>query len=235
MAEPDAFATGSSLHDATRRLFAALAPNYERWSALLSLGQDPRWRGRLVEGLGLQPAARVLDVAAGTGLITRLLEAHEHEVVALDLSGEMLGNARRSGATAVLATAEALPFPDATFDGLTFGYLLRYVTDPWATMRELARVVRPGGMIGMVEFGRPRGVWGPLWRLYTRVVLPLAGLLAGPAWTRVGRFLGPSIDRFHRRFPGDDIAALWAGAGLTDVRIARPSLGGGLIVWARRA
>ena len=234
MSVPDASARETSLNEATRRLFGPLAPNYERWSALLSLGQDQRWRGELVEELGLQPGARVLDVAAGTGLITRLLEAREHQVIALDLSGEMLDNARRRGATAVLATAEALPFPDATFDGLTFGYLLRYVTDPLATMQELARVVRPGGMLGMVEFGRPRGVWGPPWRFYTRIGLPLAGLLAGSAWTRVGRFLGPSIDRFHHRFPGDDIAALWEAAGLTDVRIARRSLGGGLIVWAQR-
>ena len=234
MSASDASAIETSLDDTARELFAPIAPNYDRWSALLSLGQDPRWRRALVERLELPPGARVLDVAAGTGLITRLLEARGHEVVALDLSAEMLTGARRRGATTVLATAEALPFADATFDGLTFGYLLRYVSDPLLTMRELARVVRPGGAIGMVEFGRPRGVWGPPWWFYTRAGLPAAGLLAGRGWTRVGRFLGPSIDRFHRRFPGDAIAALWEAAGLTDVCVARPSLGGGLIVWARR-
>jgi len=234
MSVPHAPAHDASLNDAASRLFAPIAQNYERWSALLSLGQDPRWRGELVERLDLPSRARVLDVAAGTGLITRMLEARGHEVVALDLSSEMLAVARRCGATAVLAAAEALPFPDATFDGLTFGYLLRYVSEPVETMRELARVVRPGGAIGMVEFGRPRGAWGPPWWLYTRVGLPVAGVLAGSGWTRVGRFLGPSIDRFHDRFPGDALAALWEAAGLTDVRVAQRSLGGGLIVWARR-
>jgi demethylmenaquinone methyltransferase/2-methoxy-6-polyprenyl-1,4-benzoquinol methylase len=146
----------------------------------------------------------------------------------------MLRGARKRGARAVLAAAEALPFPDGTFDGLTFGYLLRYVAEPRETLRELARVVRPGGAIGMVEFGRPRGIWAPLWWLYTRVGLPVAGVLAGPGWMRVGLFLGPSIDLFHRRFPSDSIAVLWESAGLTDVRVVRRSLGGGLIVWARR-
>ena len=234
MSVPNASANDGKLHETARRLFAPIAPNYDRWSALLSLGQDPRWRGELVDGLVLPTGARVLDVAAGTGLITRLLEARGHEVVALDLSSEMLSGARKHGASAVLAAAQALPFGDATFDGLTFGYLLRYVAEPRETLRELARVVQPGGAIGMVEFGRPRGIWGPLWWLYTRVGLPIAGVLAGPGWTRVGRFLGPSIDLFHRRFPADAIAVLWESAGLTDVRIKRRSLGGGLIVWARR-
>lgn len=234
MSAGSASAIEKSVHRATRRLFAPLAPHYDRWSALLSLGQDPRWRGELVDGLGLPPAARVLDVAAGTGLISELLGGRGYAVIALDLSAEMLEHARRRGTSAVLGAAESLPFPDATFDGLTFGYLLRYVDEPLETMRELARVVRPGGVIGMVEFGRPRGVWGPPWWLYTRVGLPAAGLLAGSGWTRVGRFLGPSIDRFHRRFPGDAIVALWEAAGLTNVQVARPSLGGGLIVRARR-
>jgi len=234
MSVPDAPASDMAGNLTARRLFAPVAPNYDRWSALLSLGQDPRWRRELVERLGLPSGARVLDVAAGTGLITRLLEARGHEVVALDLSREMLELASQRGATGVLAAAEALPFPDMTFDGLTFGYLLRYVKEPLETMRELTRVLRPGGTIGMVEIGRPNGIWGPPWWIYTRLGLPAAGLLAGPGWTRVGSFLGPSIDRFHRQFPPDAIATVWDSAGLTDLRVARRSLGGGLIMWARR-
>jgi len=234
MPAQDGPAVGPSLNEATRRLFAPLAPGYERWSTVLSLGQDPRWRGAMVAGLDLPPGARVLDVAAGTGLITRLLERRGYETVSLDLSREMLEQAKRRGATTVLASGEALPFPDATFDGLTFGYLLRYVSSPLATMRELRRVVRPGGMIGMVEFGRPGGIWGPPWWLYTRVGLPVAGRLAGAGWMRVGRFLGPSIDEFYGRFPGDNFAALWEQAGLTDVHVSRRSLGGGLLAWGRR-
>src|SRR3989337_2629194 len=116
MSVPDAPASDMAGNLTARRLFAPIAPNYDRWSALLSLGQDPRWRGELVDHLDLPSGARVLDVAAGTGLITRLLEARGHEVVALDLSPEMLNGARRRGATVVIAAAEALPFPSATFD-----------------------------------------------------------------------------------------------------------------------
>ncbi|TAK77681.1 MAG: methyltransferase domain-containing protein [Dehalococcoidia bacterium] len=217
-----------------RTIFAPIAPNYDRWSAWLSMGQDPRWRAEMVAHLDAPPAARVLDVAAGTGMITRLLEKHAFEVISLDLSSEMLGVARSRGATAVLATAEQLPLKSAAFDALTFGYLLRYVADPLDTMRELTRVLRPGGTIGMVEFGRPRGIWRPLWWLYTRLVLPGAAVVAGRGWWKVGRFLGPSIDGFVDRYPDADLIRLWEAAGLVDVRLARPSLGGGLLMWGRR-
>lgn len=215
-------------------LFAPLAPDYERWASVLSLGQDPRWRREMVAGLELDAGARVLDVAAGTGAITRLLEARSCDVTALDQSAAMLTRARERGATTVLATAEQLPFLDAAFDGLTFSYLLRYVTSPADCMRELVRVLRPEGVIGMVEFGRPRGFWGPWWRLYTGVALPAAGAVIGPSWHRVGRFLGPSIEAFHRRFTDDRLRVLWRDAGLVDVRIERRSLGGGLLMWGRR-
>ena len=188
----------------------------------------------MVAHLDASPGARVLDVAAGTGLITRLLEAHGHQVVSLDVSAEMLDVARRRGATAVLATAERLPIADASFDALTFGYLLRYVPEPLDAMRELARVLRPGGAIGMVEFGRPRGIWRPLWWLFTRLALPAAGVVAGRGWSKVGRFLGPSIDAFVDRYSDEALIGLWESAGFVDVRLARPSLGGGLLMWARR-
>lgn len=223
-----------SLNRTAMRLFAPIAPNYDRWSRLLSLGQDTRWRGEMVTRLELPQGSCVLDVAAGTGLISHFLEKRGHKVIALDLSPEMLKRIRPHDASPVRATAQDLPFPDASFDGLTFGYLLRYVTDPGATMRELTRVVRPGGAIGMVEFGRPAGFWGPLWWVYTRIGLPVAGLLAGRGWARVGRFLGPSIDRFYRQYPGNTLTDLWVSAGLTEVRSVRRALGGGFIVWARR-
>jgi demethylmenaquinone methyltransferase / 2-methoxy-6-polyprenyl-1,4-benzoquinol methylase len=223
-----------SLNNVAIRLFAPIAPNYDRWSALLSLGQDPRWRREMVDGLDLPFGSRVLDVAAGTGLITSLLESRGYDVLPLDISRQMLTGARLRSGTAVLATAEALPFRDATFDGITFGYLLRYVSEPLGTLRELARVIRPGGSIGMVEFGRPRGIFGPPWWLYTRVGLPIAGLAAGIGWSRVGVFLGPSIDRFHRDLPVGATQAFWESAGFTAVQVAERSLCGGLIIWARR-
>ena len=89
--------------------------------------------------------------------------------------------------------AEELPFADGEFAALTFTYLLRYVDDPAATVRELARVVRPGGTIAMLEFAVPRGVWRPPWELWVRAGLPVAGRLISPGWHEVGDFLGPSI------------------------------------------
>jgi demethylmenaquinone methyltransferase/2-methoxy-6-polyprenyl-1,4-benzoquinol methylase len=126
-----------------------------------------------------------------------------------------------------------LPFDDGQFDALTFTYLLRYVEDPQATLRELARVVTPGGTIAGLEFGVPRGVWRPLWELYVAGLLPVGGVLTGGrAWWEVGRFLGPSIRTFHSRI---DVVQLWRDAGIADVRAQRLSLGGGLVVWGTRA
>jgi demethylmenaquinone methyltransferase/2-methoxy-6-polyprenyl-1,4-benzoquinol methylase len=223
----------TQLNRKARELFAPIASNYERWAAILSLGQDPRWRGAMVANLRLPPQALVLDVAAGTGAITRLLEHRGARVIAFDQSIEMLGVARQRGATAVRGTAEHLPFRDTSFEAVTFGYLLRYV-DPSVAMAELARVLKPNGEVGMVEFGRPRGFWGPWWSLYTGVILPAAGALIGSGWHEVGRFLRPSIEAFHRRFAGNGLANVWRSAGLTGVRTRRVSLGGGLLMWARK-
>jgi demethylmenaquinone methyltransferase / 2-methoxy-6-polyprenyl-1,4-benzoquinol methylase len=211
-----------------------VASNYERWARLLSMGQDARWRRVMVDGLGLSSGSRVLDVAAGTGSITRLMESRGVEVLAIDQSSQMMQMAKRRGAQVVLATGERLPFADGTFDGVTFGYLLRYVDDVSRCLQELARVVRPGGMMGMVEFGRPAGVRRPAWWLYTRTVLPLAGAVIRSGWWEVGRFLGPSIDAFHRDHPPDRLAAAWRAAGIEELRIRRMSLGGGLVMWGRR-
>lgn len=217
-----------------RELFAPLAPNYDRWSRWLSLGQDPRWRRTLVAGLDLDPGALVADVATGTGAVAALLRERGCRVIAVDQSPEMLARAAARGFNVIQARAEALPFDDASLDGLTFTYLLRYVDDPLACMCELARVLRPGAMIGMVEFGLPRGIWRPAWVAYTRLVLPGVGMLISPGWRRAGSFLGPSIEEFHRRFPDHALIDLWEQAGFSNVRRRRQSLGGGLIMWGRR-
>ena len=219
--------------EVARELFAPIAPTYERWAQLLSMGQDARWRRAMVDGLGLSPGSRVLDVAAGTGSITRLMESRGLDVLPLDQSPEMTQMAKRPGAVAVMATAERLPFADGIFDGVTFGYLLRYVDDVSRCLEELVRVVRPGGVVGMVEFGRPTGIWRPVWWLYTRTLLPMVGAMVRSGWWEVGRFLGPSIDVFARRYPPDRLAAEWRAAGMEDVRFRRMSLGGGLVMCGR--
>jgi demethylmenaquinone methyltransferase / 2-methoxy-6-polyprenyl-1,4-benzoquinol methylase len=217
-----------------RELFAPIAPTYERWARLLSMGQDARWRTALVDGLDLSLGSRVLDVAAGTGSISRLLQGRGLNVVSVDQSPEMTAWAQRRGASSVLATAERLPFADEVFDGVTFGYLLRYVDDVPKCLEELVRVVRPGGVVGMVEFGRPSGLWGPPWWLYTRLALPTAGAAIRSGWEEVGRFLGRSIEAFAQAHPPEVLADEWRAAGLEDVRVRRMSLGGGLVMWGHR-
>jgi demethylmenaquinone methyltransferase / 2-methoxy-6-polyprenyl-1,4-benzoquinol methylase len=219
-----------------RSLFAPLGPTYDRVGAALSFGQDPRWRRFLVGRLP-RDGGHVLDVATGTGLVAQSLLGLGFRVTGVDQSPEMLDRARArfdASVTLVEVSAEALPFDDASFDHLTFTYLLRYVDDPGATLAELARVVRPGGTVAMLEFGLPRGIWRPPWNLWVDVGLPLAGRLISPAWHDVGRFLGPSIRTFHSAFPEPTLLALWRAAGIADVRSKRLSLGGGLVVWGRR-
>ena len=194
----------ANVNQHAKRLFAPLARDYDRWSSLLSFGQDPRWRRAMVTGLELNPGMRVLDVAAGTGLVSALLQEQGCRVVSLDQSPEMLQRASSKGFAAILANAEALPFKDESFDALTFTYLLRYVSDTSGCLRELGRVVRRGGVVGMVEFGCPGGVWRPPWMMYTRVVLPLVGSAISPGWGEVGRFLGPSIEGYTDRIPEID-------------------------------
>ena len=222
-----------------RSLFAPLGPTYDRYAALLSFGQDPRWRRFLVSRIVAGPGDRVLDVATGTGAVAReLIRRHGCTVVGLDQSPEMLAEARRrlgDDVELVEGRAEELPFADAFFDALTFTYLLRYVDDPATTVSELARVVRPGGTIASLEFGVPRGVWRPAWELYVRVGLPSAGRVLSPGWHEVGRFLGPSIRDFYARFPLPRVLELWREAGIADVRAQRLSLGGGVVIWGRRA
>jgi demethylmenaquinone methyltransferase/2-methoxy-6-polyprenyl-1,4-benzoquinol methylase len=227
-----------------RDLFAPLGPTYDRYASLLSFGQDPRWRRFLVSRVPAD-ATRVADIATGTAAVAIELAraAPARTVVGIDQSAEMLAAGRERVAHAGLTErielregrAEALPFADGEFDALTFTYLLRYVDDPAATLRELARVVRPGGTVAMLEFAVPRGIWRPLWDLYVRVGLPLAGRLVSPGWHEVGRFLGPSIRSFYERLPLADVLELWRDAGLADVHCRPLSVGGGVVVWATRA
>ena len=227
-----------------RELFAPLGPTYDRYANLLSFGQDPRWRSFLVSRIP-PDTHRVLDVASGTAAVAIELARAEpaRTVIGVDQSPEMLAAGRDRVGNAGLAgridlregRAESLPFADAEFAALTFTYLLRYVDDVPATLRELARVVRSGGTVAMLEFGLPRGVWRPLWELYVRVGLPASGALVSPGWAGVGRFLGPSIRDFWRAWPEPTLLDAWREAGISDVQARRMSVGGGIVVWGTRA
>ena len=219
-----------------QELFAPLGQRYDRMGALLSFGQDPRWRRFMVDRLP-RDGGHVLDVATGTGLVAEALVARGFRVMGLNKSPGTLAASRKRFVGRVElggAFVDALPFPDGSFDHLTFTYLLRYVDDPHATLAELARVVRPGGTIAMVEFGLPRRLLRPPWDLWVGVGLPLAGRLVSPGWHEVGRFLGPSIRDFYARLPEDSVLELWRRAGIEHVARRRMSFGAGLFVWGRR-
>jgi demethylmenaquinone methyltransferase/2-methoxy-6-polyprenyl-1,4-benzoquinol methylase len=134
----------------------------------------------------------------------------------------------------IQASAEALPFDSASFDHLTAAYPLRYVTDPGATLAELGRVVRPGGVVASLEFGVPQGPARPLWDLYVRAVLPLAGRLLRHGWQEVGDFLGGSIRNFWRRHPLQRQLEWWHAAGLRGVEVRPRSLGAVVVIWGRK-
>jgi demethylmenaquinone methyltransferase/2-methoxy-6-polyprenyl-1,4-benzoquinol methylase len=229
----------------TKALFAGLPSSYDRMGAVLSFGQDPRWRRFMVSRLDSLPAgARVLDVATGTGMVAReVVRRTGAAVVAVDLTHKMLRGGVRETAEAklservqfALADGQRLPFADATFDALTFTYLLRYVDDPGATLKELARVVTPRGVVANLEFHVPVSpMWRPLWLAYTRGVMPAAGRVASRSWYEVGRFLGPSISTFYERWPLERQLDAWREAGVGDAQARVMSLGGGVVIWGTR-
>jgi demethylmenaquinone methyltransferase/2-methoxy-6-polyprenyl-1,4-benzoquinol methylase len=221
----------STRHRHAIELFAPLGPTYDRYARLLSLGQDPRWRAFLVSRLAVGPEDTVLDVATGTGAVAaQLVRRTGCSVVAIDQSAEMLAEARQRVPTRislVQGDAEQLPFPAASFDALTVTYLLRY---------ELARVVRPGGTLASLEFAVPRDpVARAAWELYVRVGLPGLGRLISKGWADAGDFLGGSIRRFWATYPLERQLELWREAGIEAVSHRTMSVGGGIVIWGRRA
>ena len=227
--------------DAAPELFSTIAPQYSWAGAVMSLGQDMRWRRFMVAKLGAVPGSLVLDLATGTGLVSRELAARARvRVVALDPSEAML----RAGLPAndlaglsgrirpVLGRAETLPFGDGAFDAVTFTYLVRYLDDPAATMREIARVVRPGGTVASLEFHAPQRALPRVgWYVYTRGVLPVLGALVSSHWRRTGAFLGPSISRLEERAPLPEQVRWWHDAGIRHVRTREVTFGAAVVMW----
>jgi demethylmenaquinone methyltransferase/2-methoxy-6-polyprenyl-1,4-benzoquinol methylase len=226
------------------QLFAGLPARYERMGAILSFGQDPRWRRALAAASRVPSGGRALDVATGTGAVARevLRRNPGASVVGLDQSEPMLregirrsaGSEVRGRAGFVLGRAERLPFPDESFDAVTFTYLLRYVDDPESTVAELARVLRPGGTMAGLEFHVPDEPWRRVWSGYCRGVMPAIGRAVSPAWHEVAAFLGPSIETFVRAHPLTEQLAWWRRAGVADVRARRMTFGSAVVTWGAK-
>ena len=241
----DASAAPSPRKTHALALFAGLPAHYDAMGAALSFGQDPRWRRALVAAVDPRPQHTVLDVATGTGLVAAALVRRSGcRVVGLDQSPEMLARARarfaadpelRERVELVEGTAERLPFPDQAFDALTFTYLLRYVDDPAATLRELARVVKPGGPHRRRSSSACPAAWPATPGGSTRAsACRSSGASSRATGTRSGASWGRASTASTLATRCDELTQRWREAGIASVRVRRMSLGGGVLTWGVR-
>jgi demethylmenaquinone methyltransferase/2-methoxy-6-polyprenyl-1,4-benzoquinol methylase len=221
-----------------RAMFDRIAGVYDLMNSVMTAGLHHRWRARAADLAAVGPGARALDVATGTGDLAIELARRVGpggEVVGSDFSEKMLGLARRKAPALRFEWGNALelPYPDGAFDAATVGFGARNFSDLDRGLSEMARVVRPGGTVALLEFGVPRGIWRPPWELWVRIGLPAAGRFISPGWHDVGRFLGGSIRAFDARWPLPRLVSAWREAGFGDVQARRLSLGGCVVVWGR--
>ena len=215
-----------------RGMFDRIAGVYDLMNTAMTAGLHHRWRERAADRAELAPGDLALDACCGTGdLAFELARRVEPEgrVIGSDFSESMLDLARKKAADRNVASvrfefgdALALSYDDGTFDAVTVGFGVRNLADLEGGLRELARVLRPGGTLAVLEITRPRGILKPFFRLWFDVVVPLLGrvLPGGEAYT----YLPASV----RRFPGpDDLSALLESAGFESVRYRL--LGGGIV------
>ena len=221
-----------------REMFDGIAFRYDLTNRVLSMGTDVGWRRQVIRGLKLSRPARVLDLATGTGDLAlglaRALGAGSR-VVGCDFSMPMLAQARDKARAAgaeqcawCQGDAMALPMTDDAFDGATISFGIRNVDDPLGALRELRRVLRPGGVLGVLEFGQPSGrLFGAVFSWYSRVMIPRIG-----GWLTGAREAYEYLPRTSAAFPcGEAFLALMARAGFGELTMRRFSLG---IAWCYR-
>ena len=217
------YESGTLEPESVRGMFDRIAPVYDVMNHVMTAGLDRRWRKLAVHEV-VWPGDRVLDACCGTGDLAVEAERRGGRVIGLDFSERMLERARKKsgGIEWVQGDALALPFGDGEFDAATVGFGVRNLADLEAGLRELARVLRPGGKLAVLEITRPRGILKPFFRLWFDVFVPLIGkvLPGGKAYT----YLPASV----RRFPGpEDLTGLFERTGFADVRYRL--LGGGIV------
>jgi demethylmenaquinone methyltransferase/2-methoxy-6-polyprenyl-1,4-benzoquinol methylase len=166
---------GPEKTEKVRSMFDAIAPRYDLINRLMTFGLDQAWRRATVSALGLPTNSLLLDLACGTGDLTRLAQKQGHRVIGADLSRGMLA-ANSSGVPLVHGDCSRLPFPDASFDGLICGYALRNFTELDGAFAEMARVLRPGGRLAVLEVDAPTSkVLGLGYRVWFDHVVPVMG------------------------------------------------------------
>jgi len=200
--------------DSVRTMFDRIAPVYDLMNRVMTAGLDQRWR-RLTVADVVRPGDRVLDACCGTGDLAVAAARAGAEVTGLDFSERMLERARRKSAAIAWVEGDllSLPFEDGSFDAATVGFGVRNVADLPRALSELARVLVPGGRLGILEITTPRGPFAPFYRLWFDRIVPVLGKLLrrGDAY----EYLPASV----RRFPGpDELSALLHGVGLGHVR-----------------
>jgi demethylmenaquinone methyltransferase / 2-methoxy-6-polyprenyl-1,4-benzoquinol methylase len=215
--------SGTLAPAAVEAMFDRISPVYDPMNRLMTAGLDRRWR-RLTVAAAVRPGDRVLDACCGTGDLALEAQRAGGRVTGLDFSGRMLERARRKSSAVewVRGDVLALPFSDGSFDAVTVGFGIRNVADLEAGLRELARVLRPGGRLGCLEITRPRGLLRPFFAVWFDGLVPLAGkvLPGGAAYT----YLPASV----RRFPGpEDLGDAMRRAGFGE--IGWRLLGGGIV------
>lgn len=214
-------------------MFDRIARRYDRANAVLSMGQDRRWRRVAVRSSGAKPGDAALDVACGTGALTRALSRRvgpSGRVVGVDFSKQMLEVAaardvRGAPIEFQWADAQDLPFDDDSFDVATIAFGIRNVDDPLKGLRQMGRVVRPGGTVTVLEFGQPRGAVGAGYRVYARNVMPRIG-----GWLTGDRAAYEYLPRTAAEFPaGQGFEALMQEAFPFKSLRSRRLMGG--LVW----
>jgi demethylmenaquinone methyltransferase / 2-methoxy-6-polyprenyl-1,4-benzoquinol methylase len=210
-----------------RQMFSSIATRYDVTNEVMSLGVHRLWRRAAVRYSGAKEGDRVLDCATGTGdlaLAFKRKVGASGQVVGTDFCPEMLQSAPAKASAAGLvvdfqvADALALPFADDSFDVASIAFGIRNVDDPVRCLKEMARVVRPGGRVVVLEFGQPRGLFGALFRLYAKTIMPaIGGLLTG------NRAAYEYLPRTAAAFPsGEQFVALVDQAGAFQERVAHP-------------
>ena len=219
------------MSEAVHTMFSSIATRYDRANTILSFGIHHLWRAATVRASKVQPGMSVLDCATGTGDLAlafkKAVGAHGR-VIGTDFNADMLqsapGKAQQRGLDVEFAVADAmaLPYADDTFDVASISFGIRNVDDPARALSEMARVVRPGGSVVVLEFGQPRGVLGALYRWYSKHVMPMVGgLITGhrEAYT----YLPDTAAAFPCR---EDFTAIMMGTGLYASATYRELTGG---------